>query len=309
MIQGRPKVAVTGATGFIGSNLLPSLTRKGWHVNALVRPLSREKKISIAGVRWIAGDLDTPSALEELVSQCDVVIHCAGVVRGRSRSDFAKVNVKGTENLIDVCCNISSPPCFLLISSLAARSPELSHYALSKRRSEDVLIGTEKTLKWTILRPTAVYGPGDRELMPLFRIMAKGFCPVVGSYGNRFSLLHVHDLVEVIERIVESMTFRCRVYEVHDGHNSGYSWEDIIDTVSRLTGRSIFPIKIPVPIVKMAGWGNIGLSLMTGRAPMLTPGKVNELLYPNWVADNTSIERDVRWCPHVTLEDGLRQLL
>jgi nucleoside-diphosphate-sugar epimerase len=105
------------------------------------------------------------------------------------------------------------------------------------------------------------------------------------------------------------MTFKCRVYEVHDGHHDGYSWEDVIDIVSRLTGHAIFPIKIPVPIVKMAGWGNIGLSLITGRTPMLTPGKVNELLYPDWVADNSAIERDLCWSPAIALEDGLRELL
>ena len=154
-------VAVTGATGFIGSILIQELIQKGWSVRALTRTDQPNPEQEI---QWIRGDLDDLKALDLLVKDASVVIHCAATVRGSSFKEFSQVNIKGTENILSVLTNQKFYPRFLLISSLAARQPELSWYAHSKYLSEQKLINFSNKLHWVIFRPTAVYGPGDKEL-------------------------------------------------------------------------------------------------------------------------------------------------
>jgi len=100
-----------------------------------------------------------------------------------------------------------------------------------------------------------------------------------------------------------------RSYEVHDGHAGGYSWEDVIDAIARMNGRSIYRIKVPVSLVRLGATLNLAAARMCNRMPMLTPGKVRELTHPDWVGDNTALTRDTGWIPQVTLEEGLRQTL
>ncbi len=304
------EVALTGATGFIGRHILDALIQAGWNVKALTRPGSSHRIPDTGRITKIEGDLGDENCLETLIRGVQAVIHCAGVVRGASQYDFDLVNVEGTTRLFDICNRCPSPPRFLHISSLAARAPHLSYYAASKQKAETVITGSGLDISWTILRPTAVYGPGDKELLPLFRAMAKGICPVpYNSKTQRISLLHVHDLSNAVIDILKKSDTRNKIYELHDGQPRGYTWEEIAETVQKITGQRIICIKIPNTIVKILGLVNIGASKMVGRAPMLTPGKVRELLYPDWTADNTQITKDTGWIPTVTLERGIRDLL
>ena len=200
-------------------------------------------------------------------------------------------------------------PRFILISSLAAREPQLSAYAASKRRGEEILVSTAGPMPWVVFRPPAIYGPGDRELMPLLRCMCGGVAPLVGSADSRISLLYVEDMAEALACFIENgLRWNCS-YEVHDGRIGGYSWSDIIDTVSCTNGRRIYRIKVPSPFVRLGATLNLAAARLAGRKPMLTPGKVRELTHPDWVADNSALTRDTGWVPRVTLEEGLRRTL
>ena len=118
------------------------------------------------------------------------MIHCAGTVRGNSLEDFLEVNLRGTENLLEAAAKPASPPRFLLLSSLAARYPDYSWYSRSKSMAETLLMSDKYSgLSRTIYRPSAVYGPGDREMRPLFRLMRRGFLfgpayPATGSASS-----------------------------------------------------------------------------------------------------------------------------
>ncbi len=304
------KIALTGATGFIGRNLAEMLVRSGCSVNALTRQ-AFPPDISISRkITWIQGDLQDLQGLERLVRGVDTVIHCAGAVRGRTVEEFCRVNQEGTRQLAEICRQCPTPPRFILISSLAAREPGLSPYASSKKLGEDALCSTYSGNSWFILRPPAVYGPGDRELMPLFRCMARGFCPIIGDGNQKVSLVHVTDLAEAIKVAALTKDVSGGIYEIHDGKNGGYSWHEIIGTVSEVTGKErILKIRVPKTVVNLIGFTNIYLSRLTGRAPMLTPGKVNELVHPDWTANNDKITRALGWMPKITLEKGLSSLL
>ena len=191
-------IAVTGATGFIGRMLVRHLRAAGWSVRLLVRPDSLARVSSHPDSETVTGSLEDPAALQELVDDVYAVIHCAGAVRGRTFEDFSRVNVEGVRRLVRAAIAHSNSPRFLSLSSLAAREPLLSHYASSKRLGEQALADEGGSMEWMALRPPAVYGPGDRERLPLFQWMDRGIAPILGEPLARLSLLYVEDLTDAI---------------------------------------------------------------------------------------------------------------
>lgn len=301
-------IALTGATGFIGGALARRLEAAGWQIRALVRPKSLRTHHSETAAQWVKGDLEDLDSLRRLVQSVYALVHCAGAVRGVSQAHFNRVNVDGVARLVQAAKEHQVPR-FLLISSLAAREPHLSHYATSKRQGEETLAATADTMVWSIFRPSAVYGPGDRELLPLFRWIWRGIAPVMGCRSARFSLLYVEDLAEAVVRWLDHGIGEGHVFELHDGHQGGYAWSDVVDTVGRLSGRTAFQIQVPVVILRVLATLNVTAARFLGYAPMLTPGKIRELRHPNWVCDNGELTRTTGWSPKVSLEEGLRRTL
>ncbi len=302
-------IAITGATGFIGGALVQRLSALGWKVRALVRSEAGRKQLNEKNIECVVGDLEDLKSLRELITGVDAIVHCAGAVRGAAQNDFDRVNSVGVARLVRVVAEQSVMPYFVLISSLAAREPQLSYYASSKLKGEKMLEAHAGSMDWDIVRPPAVYGPGDKEMLPLFQWMFRGLAPLIGSDANRVSLIHVEDLVDAIVCLLgNKKQNQQQIYELHDGHQDGYSWEDIIHVVEALCGRSIYTIKIPISLVRLTGFINVQRANIFGGMPMLTPGKVRELNHPNWVADNSPLHRDTGWKPKVTLAEGLRQL-
>jgi len=299
-------VAVTGATGFIGQRLVSSLVGAGWRVKAI----TRNKKANTDSINWVHGDLDNLSALTDLVEDASAVIHCAGTVRGSSFDTFAHTNVTGTENLLDAVIRQRHPPRFLFISSLAARQYELSWYAKSKKQAEQLVIGRAQELSWTIFRPTAVYGPGDKELKPLFQATRKGLLPVVGRLQNRFGLLHVDDLVFAIQAWLDLYASCPGIYELDDGTAGGYSFQSLATLAQEIWGRPVRCVVVPHSLIKNIAVMNLWLARILHYSPMLTPGKVKELHHHDWVCDNAPLIHVLpRWKPRVRLQDALPKLV
>lgn len=195
-----------------------------------------------------------------------------------------------------------------MLSSLAAREPGLSAYAASKRKGEEILRQQAKELEWSALRPPAVYGPGDRELLPLFRTMGKGFAPIVAAKGARFSMLHVSDLAAAVRQWLSRDRCNNGVYELDDGHPGGYSWPELLTLVSTLCGKKVRPISVPTALVRIPAGANWLAGLLFGYLPMLTPGKLRELTHPDWVCDNQAFTAETGWKPMISLEEGLRSM-
>ena len=303
------KIALTGATGFIGSALVHRLEAAGWQIQALVRPTSLGRRPAGVATQWVEGDLEDLDSLRSLVNGVDAIVHCAGAVRGGSRVHFNLVNVGGVARLVQVAAEQHRVPRFLLISSLAAREPHLSAYAASKRQGEDVLAKGAGEMVWAALRPPAVYGPGDKELLPLFRWIGRGIAPVLGSRNARFSLLYVEDLAQAVLKLLDSGSSERQPFELHDGHPDGYTWGEVVDTVARLYNRSVLRLQVPVGILQLlAAFNNLGARVI-GYAPMLTFGKIREFRHPNWVCDNTTLSRETGWTPRISLEEGLHRTL
>ena len=301
-------IALTGATGFIGRVILNHLLNRGFSVRALYRPDSSSAPKITNSVEWVAGSLEDTASLRTLVTDVDGVIHCAGAVRGTTLEHFKKINTTGVEQLVQVAVE-QEVPHFLLISSLAAREPSLSSYALSKKLGEDVLSEYRGKISWNILRPPAVYGPGDREMQPLLKLLRRGFVPVVGSKDGRFSLLYVDDLATaVISLLGSGRMVDGQCFELHDGHPNGYTWGEIAAIATQLNGKSAHCFSLPRGLVSIISQINIAAANLFGYQPMLTPGKVRELFHPDWVSNNTEITQAIDWQPETSFHDGMKNL-
>ena len=302
-------IAVTGGTGFIGSMLIHHLVNAGYHVRALTRDRSAHKLPKLAGLEAVSGSLQDSESLRHLLQDASAVVHCAGAVRGVTAADFNAVNVDGLMQLVRAALSLSSRPRFLSLSSLAARAPQLSHYASSKRQGEQALASMAADMEWVALRPPAVYGPGDKEMLPLFQWMGRGIAPVLGEAHARVSLLYVEDLCAAVLRWLDAGQCESGIYELNDTQHGGYSWDEIIANVSALRARRIFRLTLPATLLRSLAGVNVTAARLIGYAPMLTPGKVRELRHPDWVADNTALTAAIGWQPEISLQEGLRRTM
>jgi nucleoside-diphosphate-sugar epimerase len=195
----------------------------------------------------------------------------------------------------------------LLLSSLAAGEPELSDYARSKRMGERVLETGAVDLPWTVLRPTAVYGPGDRELRPLLTLMRHGLLLCPAGPDQRLSFIHVDDLTRaMLAALDHPETVAHQTYRLDDGTPGGYDRAALAASV-RPHGR-MFCLRVPRALLAPAARMNLGVARLLGRAPMLTPGKVGELTHPAWLGDNRPFTVATGWTPGLDLAAGVRAL-
>jgi len=296
-------IALTGATGFIGSALCRRLLAAGYRVRALAR--SPGRLAPAPGLQVISGALDDSHALAALVDGADAVIYCAGSVRGRCLQDFRAANVDGLRALLAALGSRNPGARLLYFSSLVARAPGLSWYAESKAEGERLLCGQHGTVDWTIIRPPAVYGTGDREMMPLFRLMARGVALVPGDPGARVSLLHIDDLVEATMAWLEQKVPPRQIFCLADPVAAGYSWAEVAAIAARHFGRKVRLLRVPRPVLDSVANINQWASGVLGYAPMLTPAKLRELRHPDWVCDYRAFADITHWQPRLDLTRGL----
>jgi len=298
-------VFITGATGFIGQHLVTALLEQGHAVRALVRPEKvTDKRIPAACEQFPVG-LSDVDGLTAIVAGCDAVIYCAGNVRGSSPDDFLSANINGVRAMLEALQRVSRAPPLLLVSSLAASRPHLSDYSFSKHAGEQLLLG-RPSLAWTILRPPAVYGPGDKEMLPVFKMARRGLLVHAGPADQRLSLLHVDDLARAVLAWLASWQ-QClhKTYAIDDGRPDGYDWPAIGEAIS---GGKYRQLILPRLLLDVTAISNVMLAKLMGYQPMLTPGKVRELVQADWLSDNCDFTAATGWRPNLDLRTGAQQL-
>ena len=202
---------------------------------------------------------------------------------------------------------LTQTPRLLLLACQAEREPGLAWYAARKRGGEQLLQSHPK-LDWLVVRPPAVYGPGDKEMLPVFKAMSRGIAPVPGQIPARISLIHVNDLVTALITCLETPATRHQVLTLCDGQENGYDWRDMANLASTVWGRTVRLWQVPARLLDWVARINVYSARLTGRAPMLTPPKLRELRHPSWVVDNRAITEMTSWQPTIDLKKGLEIL-
>ena len=302
--QPTATIGVTGATGFIGQHLVRALRRDSAHVRALTRRAQTPGDDDLPGsLTWVAGSLSDELQLRHLVEGCDAVIHLAGAIKALNRDEFLAQNAEGTRRLARMAAELPEPPRFIHVSSLAAREPRLSNYAASKRESEKALRPFASKMSISILRPPAVYGPGDLETLRIFTMAARGFAVVPPDAQARLSMIHVDDLVAAILNLLPLRDDPGEPLEIDDGQPGGHDWAGVVNAAGQALKVTPRLIALPSPVLYLAGGVWSLFAQISGNPSTLSWDKIPELLHPNWVAHGPTVPG---WSPRWSLPDGFK---
>lgn len=289
------KLAITGVTGFVGGRLLELVLAEGHQVSALTRRSQKQRE----GVTWIDGALDQLDNLDRLAEGADAVIHVAGVLNARDAAGFEAGNVSGTSAML-AAAEKAEVGRFVHVSSLAAREPRLSLYGASKAGSE-ALVGAS-SLSSAIVRPPAVYGPGDRETLELFRMAKRGF--ILLPPNGRLSLIHVDDLGRLLLALADPAGPKGLLVEPDDGRHGGWTHDEFGQALGRALGRRVLTISTSRPILDLCARID---GLVRRDKAKLTRDRVAYFCHPDWMVDPGRGAPESLWCPAIDTEQGLAE--
>lgn len=319
----RQKTAlVTGATGFIGGNLVDGLLREGYTVTCLVRGSSDIRLLQKLPVRLVIGGFDDAATLRKAAKGVQVVFHVAGLNKALNRREFLLVNRTGTSRILETLAESDPPPArFVHASSQAAAGPSfhgrplteedeavpVSWYGESKLESELEVLKYAEVFPVTILRPSAVYGPRDRDIYIFFRLVQRGCLMTPGDLTRPFSLIHVHDLVHAFIKAGESDTPSGEAYFI--SHPEACTWETFGYSIAEELGKRCLRIPLPRWLAVSAGAAGSLYSRLSGKAVAVNIQKVRELLQPSWLCSPSKAQADLGFTSTIDLKSGIRNTI
>jgi nucleoside-diphosphate-sugar epimerase len=316
------RVLLTGANGFIGSHVLDGLLESGAEATILLRTTSDtrfvERRLPAVQVQY--GDVQAPGALREACRGAQVVIHCAGKTKALRKRDYFAVNADGTRNLVEACNAAGSVEQLVLISSLAVSGPGLpadpareeepprpvSVYGRSKALGERHVRDLCR-VPYTILRPAAVYGPRDGDLLLAFKMVKRGIMPLIGGGRQPVSLVYVGDVVEGVLRSIGAAAGIGGTY--HLAHPVPWTQRALLATIAEAIGveprRIVVPAAVLYPLCLVRWiWSRIA-----ARPSIMSLEKIPEYAAPGWACATDRAARDLGFVARVGLEEGVRRTL
>lgn len=325
-------VFLTGATGFIGKHVVDELLRRGCQIRCLVRATSDIQHLHHENIERVQGTLANPAGFRESLIGCDTVLHLGGLVTSATADELNAINGIACGGLADLCCELSPPPRFVYVSSLAAAGPPppgkelreeedlpqpISHYGRSKRLGEVQLQQRADRLPITVIRPGIVYGPGDKTVAVLFRsIYRTRVHVIVGFRTPPLSLVYVADLVDMILAAAQSGETLAATPE---GEYSPRGYYQACDDAEfpdyREFGQRIAAAldrRVLVwPLWRWVGRG-VGLTVenasrLVGRSSFLTLDKVREATVPSWASSSEKARQQLGFLPPKPLDSRLRE--
>ncbi len=306
------RALVTGATGFVGSHLVDALQRRGATVTALARSAEKAASLTSQGIRVVAGHLHDETALLQAARDQDVVYHVAGVVAARNEAEFLRANRDGTKHVV-AAAESAGTRNFVLVSSLAAGGPSprglaldgsepprpVTSYGKSKLASEEVVRSSR--LQWSIVRPPMVYGPRDREVLKVFRLVRYGIAPLFGDGTQELSAIHAADLANALVLASEGPTGKTYVA----CHPEIFTSEEFARVIGRTMKRSVRTLKVPPLLGRALLSVTEATARLTGQTTILTADKANEFFQAAWTGDPTPLISDTGWQPGYDLQAGM----
>ena len=310
------KALVTGGTGFVGSHLVEHLLATGHEVVCYARNAAKADGLfTERRPQVFEGSLFDVAAMQRAMTGADLIFHVAALTAARSRRELFRVNEDATRQVL-----AAAPPSlrrFVYVSSLAAAGPTtrgrqlqggeperpVTHYGASKLAGE--LAVRAAPVPWTVVRPPAVYGPRDVELLRLFRMAARGFLPQFGDGTQELSLVYVDDLARALVASATAPQTTGRIYYA--------THPDIVrqHALAAAIGRAVHPdrspliIPLPLPIARIGLWITGTAAFLAGRSTVLSLDKANEFLAGALTCSPAALERDTGWTASYSLAAGL----
>ena len=315
-------ILVTGGSGFLGSHIIEQLAGSGRPVRALVRRSSDTKFLrSLRNVELVDGAVDDRASLERAVEGATAVVHSAGLVKARNIEEFLRVNATGTENLLSACLpHRTSLKRFVQVSSVTVGGPSdaygnpvsvdatprpVTNYGRSKLAAEKAVLTQKDQLKVTVIRPPAIYGPRDREILAFFKSIKLGVLPLLGSPQSKLSMTFGPDCARACILAIDAEVPSGSVFAVDDG--AVHTMAELISEAESAMGKRAF-LRIPLPrrVVLGAALMSESYGKLTNRAMMLTRDKCNEL-FDQWVCDGSKAADQLGFTPSVTFAEGVKR--
>jgi nucleoside-diphosphate-sugar epimerase len=315
-------VAVTGGTGFIGSHTVEALLERGYRVRCFVRPGRRN-------LGWLEGlPVETTSAslfdgkaVRKAIEGVDLVVHIAGVSRAKRRRDFFHGNVEPTRQLLKACKETATIRKFFYMSSLTATGPSpgeapvtedspcapITAYGESKLESETVCRRFENDFPVVILRPPAVYGPRDGDILHMFRWINLGLMPGMGPRHKTLTLIYVTELARAVLAVLENKTARGTYFV---GDPTPYRYSELVSISASLLGKKkTLHLPVPRPLMYAIAGATQAVSWMLPKPSVVNIDKVRDLVAEFWTCDSRKIEREVGFRSTIGAKEGLERTL
>ncbi|MCF6274907.1 MAG: NAD-dependent epimerase/dehydratase family protein [Robiginitomaculum sp.] len=283
-------VALTGGTGFVGRAVIRELLSQGYLIKALVRPGSSGKTIQHENVNWIEGTLDNPISEISLCAGVDTVIHMAGLVTARTKTEYYKINADAVGTLVQAAARAKVKR-FVYLSSLVAQQAELSDYAGSKRAGEGQLARNLGAMKGVVVRAPAVFGAEDKATAPFYALIKKGWLPAPGGRNwrkRKIGLVHVDDLARFLTSAC--LDGSCDGRTVTTATRASITWPEFANECALALGKPVKVFPLPLSVLYPIAVINSATKRAFGKGH-LTLGKLKEFLYEDW---SVSVENETQ---------------
>jgi len=322
------KALVTGANGFVGSHLVEGLLSKGYHVICLVRKTSNLRWLSGLNVEYVYADISEKESLsreagsfgKNVLNDVDFVFHVAGLTKAKSKEEYLKANYEGTKNLIEACVeNNQQIKRFVYISSQAAVGPgkddqpldetapcnPVTDYGKSKLEGEKIVLEFSSKLPVTIIRPPAVYGPRDSDILSFFKVANYGFKTFFGKGESYLSLCYIEDLIDGIILAAESPKATGQIYFIAD--DQIYSWREAFRIVAKVLNKKTITLKIPKVFLYAIAFVSENVARLLGKPTVINMQKVREITQKYWLCDVSKAKKELGFSPQYKLEEGAKK--
>ncbi len=318
-------IALTGATGFLGSHIADVLLDDGMDVRASVRSSSNLRWLEGKAIETMTLDLTSKEDCLKFLAGCDGVIHCAGVVSSTNEEAYQQGNVVTTETLLEaatelwgndsISTSVTDPkPAFIFISSLAAHGPAginhpaqehnicqpITAYGRSKLEAENIVAEARWPFRRAILRPPGLYGPRDKDFLPLLKAASMGFSARIGLSMSGLSLVHGKDAARAAVALLKTES-AAGPYFVDDGQR-GYNWDELAEALGKMAHRKVRTLTIPLFLLKIAA-ALVG-NKRASRSPVLNGDRIADLSTPGWVCDGRLLVEDTGFYPEFKADKG-----